>query len=1077
MAIILTLHGLAAAQDTIPLINSGKVIQEGVALHDEGKYEEAIAKYLTIPESDTNYIVMLSELMYSYTSSGQDQKALEAGYPVKDIDSPNNATILMVIGNALDNLGKREEAITVYRDALKKFPYVHLLYYNLGLTYFNVGNYKDAVKCFQQSLTLQPFHPGSHLQLGKCMILEGSRTKAILSLETYLIIKPSDNKTLVLLENLVNDAVTDEGTTEPVTDNSMFHQTDLILKSKAAMDNRFQTAIQLDASITRQTELLFEILPCQAEGEDFWVRYYLPLYERIKKQNLIQPFIYTWLSSVNNEKVKKWGKDNKSLLENFYRVANEQMSVWNRRGHVTLPGGSEAIKTFWYYDSKELNYIGDVDGNQKPVGYWLVYYKNGHKKAEGNFNEANNKEGTWKYYYDNGMLHSVETEQDGVLTDTLMVFHDNGIIKSMLPYDQGKLNGTARYFFNCGDIKEVTHFDKGLRKGLSRLYYPDNKLATEMHFIRDTLDGPYQTFYVSGNKHEAYGYVNGKMEGAYYEYFSTGGLKEKGKYEGDKKTGMWTGFYDNGGKKYQGTFNDGKRSGTWKTFYKNGNQKEIINYRNGLLSGDYKTFDDDGILHHVQTYEQDTLTGQRFYNKEGKILSDESDKNGNFSIQAFFPDGSPDYKATYQNGLLEGEVITYYRNGIKKMIQHFKKGYKEGPLKAFYETGELQYGVDFRNGKEHGYYRSFYENGQINEEGWFQDGLKQQKWVLYDQLGNILERNYYINDQLHGIYLQYAPGNKPYLKYRYAFGDIIETVQYDSAGNVLNKINFKDGQGMMDLLYHDKNVFKATGVQCGLFQEYSTTYYPDGKPKVKSTPPDSSGRIMISAWYPSGQLQAKGSLLNGERSGKWIWYHDNGNIETKCYYDEGKATGKWTDYYDNGNIKIVRQFENNELNGTFSFYDLFGQLIYEKTYFKGMPLSYRYMTGENKWSDPVKIEDGTLKSYFANGKVSAVESYLNGFFNGERKIYYSNGHLYKTTCHDHGLSQKTSVTWYPSGQIKFKIHHLDGEIHGNWTSYYKNGKIHEQKSYYLGKLHGPAMKYDENGELVSEIYYWNDELY
>ncbi len=1066
------------AQDSIPLIHSGAVIHEASLLHDEGKYEEAISKYLSIPESDTNYLAVIPELINSYTASGQNEKALSLGEKARDLESPYRANILMGIGNALDNLGKSREAVKTYLDAIKQFPFVQLLYYNLGVTYFKLADYNHAMDCFCKSLKLNPFHPGSHLYLGKCMILEGSRTKAILSLETYLILKPSDNKTLVLLENLVNDAVDDEGSIEPVTRNNDFREMDLILKSKAALDHRFQTNILLEASITRQTELLFDLLPGGNGNDDFWMKFYLPLFEKIKQQDLVEPFIYTWLSSVSNEKVKEWNKNHEALLKRFYSTAHEQMSSWRNRGTVTLPDGSTVEKTFWYYDSGELNYIGNVDEGRKPVGYWIAFYKNGHKQAEGFFNAENNKDGTWKYFYDNGVLQSLETDSNGVLTDTLKIFHENGTVKGLLPYNRNGLrNGTVQYFFNCGDIRETTPYRNGLREGTSRLYYAGNKPAAEMHYVHDTLDGPYRTYYTPGNKHEIYKYTNGKIEGTYLEYYSTGMLKEKGNYAEGKKEGAWTGFYEDGSKEYEGKLTSGKRKGDWITYYRNGRRESVIHYVNGTIHGYYETFDRDGVLHHIQIYENDTLKGQKFFNKTGNILSKAYNPGGDFTIQAFFPDGTPEYTATYRQGLLEGKIVSLYHSGKTKTIQNFKKGRKNGLLEAYYETGDLQFRVNYKEGNEHGYYRSYYKNGRINEEGWFQDGKKQQQWLIYDKLGNLSENNYFINDQIHGIHIQYAPHNKPFLMYRYHFGDVVESVQYDSAGRMFNRIKYDCGNGTMRVLYHDQRLMQKTGVECGLLEDHSETYYPDGLVKLVSTPPDSTGLISITARYPSGKLKVTGALLNGERFGEWTWYYENGNIDTRGQYKNGEAVGIWTDYYENGNINIRRHYQRDELNGSFSFYDQFGQLIYEKTYLNGRPVTFRYMTGENTWSEPVTIGDGILKSYFSNGNISAIEEYSGGFFNGERKIYYSNGQLYKKTFHRNGSGQKEFITWYPSGQIKTRTHYLDDEIHGKWTSYYKNGQIHEQKAYYLSKLHGPSIRYNQKGKVVSEIYYWNDELY
>jgi len=59
-----SLHAQRALNN--PLINSREIIAKAVALHDAGKHKEAIAEYLKVPASDTNYAQVLTEMVISY---------------------------------------------------------------------------------------------------------------------------------------------------------------------------------------------------------------------------------------------------------------------------------------------------------------------------------------------------------------------------------------------------------------------------------------------------------------------------------------------------------------------------------------------------------------------------------------------------------------------------------------------------------------------------------------------------------------------------------------------------------------------------------------------------------------------------------------------------------------------------------------------------------------------------------------------------------------------------------------------------------------------------------------------------
>src|SRR4051812_9608171 len=94
------------AQANNPLINSGEVIKTGTQLHDEKKYKEAIAEYIKVDRSDTNYLNAVYELSYSYYSDSQFVKSIEfaelgmKNFPEKYSQYSTQAA------NSYDELGK-----------------------------------------------------------------------------------------------------------------------------------------------------------------------------------------------------------------------------------------------------------------------------------------------------------------------------------------------------------------------------------------------------------------------------------------------------------------------------------------------------------------------------------------------------------------------------------------------------------------------------------------------------------------------------------------------------------------------------------------------------------------------------------------------------------------------------------------------------------------------------------------------------------------------------------------------------------------------------------------------------------
>ena len=98
-----------------PLTDSQKqLMKEGIALHDRGDYDGAIAKYEELlrenPENDT----ALYELGFSYRMKKEYRKSLDVAYKAAQYKSNILTLIYVLIGNDLDDLGEPKKAIEVF---------------------------------------------------------------------------------------------------------------------------------------------------------------------------------------------------------------------------------------------------------------------------------------------------------------------------------------------------------------------------------------------------------------------------------------------------------------------------------------------------------------------------------------------------------------------------------------------------------------------------------------------------------------------------------------------------------------------------------------------------------------------------------------------------------------------------------------------------------------------------------------------------------------------------------------------------------------------------------------------------
>ncbi|MBX7153288.1 tetratricopeptide repeat protein [bacterium] len=178
------------------------LIQQGINLHDEGKYDQAIVLYNQVLQRNPHHVIAMSEIAYSYFAKGDFQKSLDWGLKASQYDSPALSHIYMIIGNSYDNMGKGDLAIKVFEDAIKKFPEEQLLHYNLALAYYRKKRLDDAIVSLKKSVQLRPTHASSHMLLGQCWYSAGYTIPAMLAFSAFLVYEPYTERANQARQNL-----------------------------------------------------------------------------------------------------------------------------------------------------------------------------------------------------------------------------------------------------------------------------------------------------------------------------------------------------------------------------------------------------------------------------------------------------------------------------------------------------------------------------------------------------------------------------------------------------------------------------------------------------------------------------------------------------------------------------------------------------------------------------------------------------------------------------------------------------------------------------------------------------------
>ncbi len=105
---------------------------------------------------------------------------------------PGNFLWHFNLAAALQALGRREEARSEYREALRLRPGDPRVHNNLGAVLKSMGRVEEAIARFREALRLNPDYANAQFNLGSTLLAEGKTQEAIEHLEDVLRIKEQD---------------------------------------------------------------------------------------------------------------------------------------------------------------------------------------------------------------------------------------------------------------------------------------------------------------------------------------------------------------------------------------------------------------------------------------------------------------------------------------------------------------------------------------------------------------------------------------------------------------------------------------------------------------------------------------------------------------------------------------------------------------------------------------------------------------------------------------------------------------------------------------------------------------------
>lgn len=306
-----------------------ELVTQGIEFHDQGMYNEAIAKYKDALEIDKNSTFANYELSYTYFVTKQYDEAIKYSTIAIKQNSNHQHECYVVLGSCLDLIGKPSKAIKTYEEGLSKFPNSNLLNYNLALTCYYQKDFDKAEKAAIKAIEAKPTHGSSHIILSAIMQEKGQRVKSILPLYFFLMIEPNSQRALINYKSLRNQLRqgVEKKDEKNINVNVPFSSTtgefsaaEMMISMLAASsyidENKGKNEMELFVDTNKS---FFSVLgELKKDNTGFWWDLYVTTFYDLVKSDNYEAYSYFVSQSTNSELVTNWINENPEKMQKFY---------------------------------------------------------------------------------------------------------------------------------------------------------------------------------------------------------------------------------------------------------------------------------------------------------------------------------------------------------------------------------------------------------------------------------------------------------------------------------------------------------------------------------------------------------------------------------------------------------------------------------------------------------------------------------------------------------------------------------------------------------------------------------------
>lgn len=299
--------------------SSDKLIRQGVALHDKGKYKEAISSYEQALKINPSSMSAVYEMSLSYLQLKDYDKAIRNSTKVIFANfQPLLMDAYIVKGTALAKQDRIGEAIRTLKEALEKCGDEYLLHFNLGLCYFNNKDNQMAVQHLRKAIEIDATHSSAFLLYAYALNDLGRWLQSFYSFHFFLLLEPNTERSKDAfgeMYDIINTKIeigSPKLSPEEGVDRKYIY--DLLQQKKTgATDNISQYTFFTEAS----KQIFFTLGQMQNDSQSGLLWYFfVPTYEELLGSGHFDTYCRYVSVSYFSESLT-WWEHNKTEVDNF----------------------------------------------------------------------------------------------------------------------------------------------------------------------------------------------------------------------------------------------------------------------------------------------------------------------------------------------------------------------------------------------------------------------------------------------------------------------------------------------------------------------------------------------------------------------------------------------------------------------------------------------------------------------------------------------------------------------------------------------------------------------------------------